>query len=219
VAARPALAPLLERFNGVYLDDCTSAALPDEAAEDFPGTGGGSPDSAPARMKVLTRWEIKVGNLCHISVHPGRTSDHDAEEQAPPLPKESLHMADLGFADFERMQAEAEQGVRFLSRLPAQSRLYLADGSDLSLTERLAAWRQEGVKVADISASVGNKKRVSGRLVALACPPDVVARRLAKLEKDAKHRGRPVSARQREMCRWTVLFSNIPGDWLTARQL
>jgi hypothetical protein len=117
------------------------------------------------------------------------------------------------------MQAEAEQGVRFLSRLPAQSRLYLADGTDLPLTEQLAAWRKQGIKVVDISAGVGNKNRVWGRLVALRCPPDIVARRLANLEKDAKHRGRPVSQRQREMCRWTVLFSNIPGDWLTAGQL
>lgn len=219
VAARPALAPLLERFNGVYVDDCTSALLPDDSAEDFPGTGGSSPDCALARMKVLVRWEIKAGNVSHIGIHPGRTSDHDAEQEAPKPPEGSLHMADLGFADFERLQTESEQGIYVLSRLPAQTRLYLPGGTDLPLTEQLAAWRKEGIKVADMTASVGNKNQVSGRLVALACPPDIVARRLANLEKDAKHRGRPVSARQREMCHWTVLFSNIPSDWLTAQQL
>jgi hypothetical protein len=219
VSARPALAPLLERFNGVYLDDCTSASLPDEAADDFPGTGGSSPDAARARMKILTRWEIKAGNVCHLSIHAGRTSDHDAEDLAPALPKGALHMADLGFADFDRLQTEAEQGVYILSRLPAQTRLYHKDGKDLPLTEQLAAWRKEGVKAADMTASVGNKNQVSGRLVALACPPDLVARRLANLEKDAKHRGRSVSTRQREMCHWTVLFTNIPSDWLNAEQL
>src|SRR5205814_8491805 len=66
---------------------------------------------------------------------------------------------------------------------------------------------------------VGNKDGLSGGRVALACQPDVVARRLASLEKDAKHLGRAVSAWQREMCHWTVLFSNIPGDWLNAEQL
>jgi Transposase DDE domain len=219
VAARPALGPLLARFHGAYLDDCTSAGLPDEAADDFPGTGGSHPDAAQARMKVLLRWEIQGGNVSHVGIHPGSTSDHDAEELAPPLPRGALHLADLGFADFERMHAEAEQGVYFLTRLPAQTRLYLPDGTDLPLTEQLAAWREAGIKAVDSSAAVGNKNRLSGRLVALACPPDVVARRLANLEKDAKHRGRPVSARQREMCRWTVLFSNIPADWLNAEQL
>src|SRR5438876_10099973 len=48
--ARPALCPLLESFQGVYLDDCTQAWLPDGAACDFPGTGGSSTDCAKARM-------------------------------------------------------------------------------------------------------------------------------------------------------------------------
>jgi hypothetical protein len=220
VDARPALAPLLSRFNGVYLDDCTSAWLPDDAADDFPGTGGSDPaHDAKARMKVLLRWEIQAGNVCHVGIHKGRTADHDAEDLAPPLPKGALHMADLGFADFERMQTEIDQGVYVLSRLPAQTRLYPTAGPDLPLTEQLASWRQQGIKAVDMTARVGNKNQVSGRLVALACPADVVTRRLANLEKDAKHRGRPVSARQREMCHWTVLLSNIPGDWLNAQQL
>jgi len=219
VDASPALAPLLQRFNGTYLDDCTSLWLPDEAADDFPGTGGSDPNAGHARMKVLLRWEIQAGNVCHVGIHSGRTSDHDAEDLAPALPKGALHLADLGFADFQRMQTEGEKGVYFLSRLPAQTRLYRSDGTDLPLTDQLASWRKQGVKAVDMSASVGNKNQLSGRLVALACPPDVVARRLANLEKDAKHRGRAVSVRQREMCHWTVLLSNIPSDWLNAEQL
>jgi len=219
VDARPTLAPLLSRFNGAYLDDCTSVWLPDEASDDFPGTGGSDPNRGQARMKVLLRWEIQAGNVCHVGIHAGRTSDHDAEDLAPPLPKGALHLADLGFADFDRMQTEIEEGVYVLSRLPAQTRLYHDDDTDLPLSEQLASWRKQGIKAVDMTASVGNKNQVAGRLVALACPPDVVARRLANLEKDARHRGRPVSVRQREMCHWTVLFSNIPSDWLNAEQL
>src|SRR5262249_6074976 len=40
-----------------------------------------------------------------------------------------------------------------------------------------------------------------------------------RLEKDAKHRGRPVSQRQREMCRWTVLFTNVPRERLSTQQV
>ena len=72
--------------------------------------------------------------------------------------------------------------------------------------------------MADVAAAVCNENRASGRLVALACPADVAARRPANLEKDARHRGRPVSARQRETCRWTAPFGAVPGDWLTAGQ-
>jgi hypothetical protein len=219
VDARPALRPLLDRFQGVYLDDCTSARLPASAAADFPGTGGGTSSITDARMKFLVRWEIQAGTVCHVGIHCGRTSDHDALALAPPPPPGALHLADLGFANFDRLQAESQQGVYFISRLPAQTRLYHADGVHLPLAEQLAVWRQDGVKVADVTAAVGNKSRVEGRVVALACPADVVARRLAALERDAAHRHRTVSVRQRELCRWTVLLTNIPADWLGAEQL
>jgi hypothetical protein len=217
--AQPALCPLLDRFEGVYLDDCTSAWLPDDAADDFPGTGSTSPDDAKARMKALVRWEILRGNLCHVGIHEGRLADHEALDCAPPVPKGGLHLRDLGFCDFARLQAESDQGVYWITRLPAQTRLYPPEEQDLPLAEQLAAWRKEGVVAADVDAGVGNKDSAEGRLICLACPADVAARRLVRLEKDAKHRGRQVSARQREMCRWTVLLTNVPRQRLSTRQV
>jgi hypothetical protein len=215
--ARPALCPILVPFDGMYLDDCTQAWMPDDACDDFPGTGGTSPQHAKARMKVLLRWEILKGNVCHVGIHKGRTSDHDAQAQAPPLPKGSLHVADLGFADFQRLQDESDQGVNWMTRLPAQTRFYPAQGKDLPLAEQLAIWRQQGLKVVDVAeCAVGNKDRLSGRLVCLACPPGVVSKRLERLERDVRDRGRQVSQRQREMCRWTVLFTNVAKQLLSA---
>ncbi|HET8645795.1 MAG TPA: transposase, partial [Vicinamibacteria bacterium] len=155
----------------------------------------------------------------HVGVHAGRTSDHDAMAQAPALPEGCLHLADPGFADFGRLRAEAEQGIYWISRLPAQTHARLADGTDRPLAEQLRAWRDHGAAEVDTPAEVGNKSAVAGRLAALARPADVVARRLANLEKEAKRRGRKVSERQREMCRWTVLFTNVPAGWLSAEQL
>lgn len=219
VEAKPLLPPLLARFNGVYLDDCTSAWLPQEAAADFPGTGGPPAEQTDARMKLLVRWEIQAGNICHVGIHPGRTSDHEAEDLAPTPPPGSLHVADLGFADFGRLQGESQKGVYVLSRLPAQTRVHLADGTDLPLADQLDQWHRQGVGVQDVAVGVGNKVRAEGRLVALACPADVVARRLARLEEEARRRGRPVSGRQRQMCRWTVLFTNVPAEQLSAEEL
>lgn len=219
VDARAVLRPLLDRFAGVYLDDCTSVPLPSTAADDFPGTGGRSDCPPDARLKLLVRWEIQAGNVCHVGIHTGRTSDHDALALAPALPRGALHLADLGFASFKRLQTEMDQGIYVISRVPAQTRLYHPDGTDGPLAEQLALWRQQGRRVVDVAAAVGNKQRVTGRLVALACPADVAARRLVALEKDAAHRHRAVSKRQREMCHWTVLLTNLPADGLGPQQL
>jgi hypothetical protein len=218
LAAQPALCPLLAPFHGVYLDDCTQSWLPDEAEPDFPVNGKGT-DHAKARMKLLARWEIQQGQARHLGIHPGSTSDSEAEALAPPLPKGALHLADLGFADFGRLADEHDRGIYWVTRLPAQTRPYPEEGKGRPLAEQLAAWREQGLKVVDVDGAVGAEDRVKGRLVCLACPQDVAARRLLNLEKDARKRKRPVSAPQREMCRWTVLFTNVPRGRLNALQL
>jgi hypothetical protein len=217
LAVRPQTLALLGSFRGVYVDDCTQCWLPDDAACDFAGTGGTPGQHPKARLKVLLRWEIQAGHVGHVGLHPGRTADHDAIAVVPVPPAGALHLADLGFADFGRLHAESEQGVYWVTRLPAQTRFYPQQGPDRPLAEQLAAWRQQGRTVVDEGGRVGNKDHAQGRLVCLACPPDVAARRLARLEKDARHRGRPVSARQRELCRWTVLFTNVPAERLDAQ--
>lgn len=217
--ARPQTLALLDAFEGTFLDDCTQLRLPDDAAADFPGCGAGDPAAAKARMKVLVRWEIERGQLCHLHVVAGRTSDHTVLAQAPPLPAGCLHLADLGFLDLDRLQAEADGGIFWISRLPAQTRLEASGEADQALATQLQQWRAQGRVAVDTPARVGDKTRVQGRLVALACPQEVVARRLQKLGAAARRRGRTVSARQRELCHWTVLFTTVPCQRLTTQQV
>jgi Transposase DDE domain len=207
---------LLDRFNGVFLDDCTQAWLPDDAAADWPGCGGSTPGDAKARMKILARWEIRSGRIHHLGFHAGRASDHTAVRQAPELPEGCLCLRDLGFADFDRMQTEAKRGIYFISRVPAHVLADLGDGEG-PLWQQLQSWRSEGLTQADAPACVAGQ--ASGRLVAMACPQEVVARRLRNAAEEAKRRGGQVSKRQKEMCHWTVLLSNVPAEWLSAEQL
>jgi hypothetical protein len=214
--AQPQALAVLRPFPAVYLDDCTQLALPAAAAADFPGCGSGRPEAGKAGLKVFARWEIRQGRLDRLDLHPARTSDHTALAQAAPLPAGCLHLADLGFADFGRLRDEAAQGISWISRLPAQTRLGLPGQPSQPLWQQLYAWRQQGRTAVDTPAQVGDKQAATGRLVAFACPQEVADRRLRKAEESARRRGRPLSARQRELCRWTVFFSNVAVERLSA---
>ena len=85
-ANRQAL-PLLDRFRGVFLDDCTQLPLPDACAAEFAGCGSGVCELGKAGMKTFTRFEIQRGGIHHLSIHPARTADAKAAAQAPELPK------------------------------------------------------------------------------------------------------------------------------------
>lgn len=207
---------LLDRFNGVFLDDCTQAKLPDEAAEDWPGCGSGDGVRGKAALKVFARFEIRSGSIAHIGIHAGKASDHAALAEAPPLPAGCLHLADLGFCEFERLKEESAAGIHWITRLPANTDARLPGEDFGPLAGLLASWRKKGIKKQDIRVEAGREAALPGRLVAFACPPGVVMRRLEALEKDAKRRNREVTERQREFCRWTVLLTNLPEERLSA---
>jgi hypothetical protein len=213
--------PLLDRFNGVFLDDCTQLPLPDACAAEFAGCGSGVCDLGKAGMKTFTRFEIQSGCIQHMSVHPARTADAKAAASAPDLPGGCLHLADLGFADFARMQSQTDGGVYRISRLPAQTSVRLPDGQRARpLAGLLKEWRLRGEAEVDLQgAQVGDKEKATGRLTVLACPRGVAEKRLRKAEQGARRRGRQLSERQKELCHWQVLFSNAPPAWLSAAQV
>jgi hypothetical protein len=217
---QPQTFDLLKPFSSVFLDDATQLKLPDACADEDPGCGSGLEGLGKAGLKVLTRFEVLSGQLRHLSFHAARTADQKTITDAPELPKGCLHMADLGFTDFERLQGYGDKGIYFISRVPVQTRVFVPEHpKGLPLPQLLKQCRGNGEEAVDLEARLGNKGSVTGRLVALACPPEVVERRLRRLQKDAKRRNRPISERQRELCHWGVFVTNVPRSWLTSRQV
>jgi hypothetical protein len=87
------------------------------------------------------------------------------------------------------------------------------------LWRQLRWWRGQKRQQVDERAWVGDKHTVAGRLVALSCPEEIVAKRLARLERRAREHGRPVTERQKELCHWTVLWTNVSVDHLSSEQV
>ncbi len=91
LASRPARIPLLAKFNGVYLEDCSTISLPPELADEFPGCGGNDEKSGLAALRLFTSYELKTGALRGLATVPGRGADLTvAREHAPILPRGAL---------------------------------------------------------------------------------------------------------------------------------
>jgi hypothetical protein len=93
-------------------------------------------------MKVFVRLEVRTGGITRMDFHPARAADAKALASAPELPKGCLHLADLGFADFDAMRREMGRGVFRVSRLPVHATARLGgQGEARPLAELLARWR------------------------------------------------------------------------------
>jgi len=209
----PATDSLLARFRGVYVDDSTTIGLPLALAEFFPGCGGSG--GRTAALKVPLRLELRTGALEVSDLQPGRACDLAGPLPPAPLPAGSLRLADLGYYSLEALQEYDRQGVYILSRLPARTALFDAQGRRWKLHECLRA--QPGGRV-DAWVQVGTRWRVRLRLLAWRVSPEVAAARRQRLQKRAQKSRRPVSVAQEELAGWNVLVTNVPAEWLSLRE-
>ena len=197
--------PLTKNFNGIYAEDCSTVRLPNDLIDELPGCGGSGSDKKGAAVKTFCRIELLSGNFSEMIFGAGKTSDTKLASQAKALPQGSLHLADMGFFCLERLRQEDEQGIYWITRIPAKT-LIEVDRIQQSLGTYLSSCTANRI---DLPALLG-KERLPIRLVALRVPEEVVRLRRERLEKAAKKKGRKVSREQWLLCEWTVFATNLP---------
>ena len=72
IAADPVMIPLLQRFNGVYVQDGTTIPLPAAVATPWPGCGGSTPEGSSAALKAHVQFNLRDGHLTHLDLQAGR---------------------------------------------------------------------------------------------------------------------------------------------------
>lgn len=220
IAATAAAPALRQRFEGVYVFDSTTVALPATLADLFAGCGSGRGHAGQAALKVHACLELSRGSLA-LDFAPGRQPDVCSELARSPLPAGALRLADRGFFDRQVLQDYSDQNVFWISRLPTGIVVQPPQGEACSLATFLS--RQQGDQL-DLWVQVGREQPLSGRLLARRAPASVVARRRQRLCKQAKRKGRKVSTAQETLCAWTVYLTNLQAEslrwqevWVLAR--
>jgi hypothetical protein len=156
--------------------------------------------------------ELRRGGLEVADLQPGRACDLAGPLPHAPLPPGSLRLADLGYYSLEALQEYGEQGVCVLSRLPARTAVFDAQGRRWKLHAFLRSQPQERV---DVWVGVGVHHRTRLRLLAWRVPASVAQLRRQRLDKRAQKSGRPVSEAQAELVGWTVLVTNWEAQRLS----
>jgi hypothetical protein len=214
LASRTVRIPLLAKFNGVYVEDCTTISLPAALADEFPGCGGSDDESGKAALRLFTSYELKTGALRQVATADGRGSDAVvAREHARDLPRGALRVRDMGFFDRQLLVKDTAAGVYWISRLPANMTVRTGDGPYVQISEFLACQPAEVNKL-DCWLWIGQADNSAQplwcRFMAIRCPPEVAARRRQKVLEKARRKGRTASQRQLLMCDWTVLITHVP---------
>lgn len=213
---RPALLPLLRRFNGVFLRDGTLISLPAELAALLPGRGGRhAPHGQAAALKVVLEAEVSSGELTDVSLLPGLDNEKTAEVAGKPLPEKALLLEDMGFLSGQRLQTYVDQGVYVLTHIPAWTAVFDLKGQRLDLVQLLR--RHPGASL-EQQVQLFHGTHLELRLLAVRVPEQEAEQRRQRVRKEAQQRGRPVSQRKLDLCEWNILVTNVPKELLGAQE-
>src|SRR5262249_10167281 len=133
-----------------------------------------------------------------------------------PLPPNSLRLCDLGFFDLGRLAAEKQRGIHFISRVPALLKVQHGQQTALNVTAWLDGQTDDRI---DTEVVLGTKARLCCRLIALRLPQEVAEQRLRRLKKKLRKKGKKLSDRQRVMCQWTVLITDVAAEAFTPEEI
>jgi hypothetical protein len=217
LAAKPLPATLLQKFSDVQIGDSSTINLPDELADLFPSCGG-SGKVALAAMKVQVLWSLKTGQLVRWILEPGRASDAMSEIAATVPPAGALVAFDLGYFSLERFRRVGEAEAYWISRLQHPTKVFDPRGTPLSLLRFL---KQQGEKgLVDVAVLLGEKERLSCRMIAIRVPAEVAARRRQQArERALKHGRREPSQEYLALLEWTIFVTNCPVGLLSWKEV
>lgn len=215
VQAEAVAIPLLQRFNGVYIEDSSSVTLPEALATQWSGCGG-SGSASNSAVKLQVRWEMVQGELDGPYLTDGRTHDRVAATMNRPVAAGSLLIRDLGYWKLDGFAHLAAAGCFWLSRAHSQTGFFDRDGQAWS---QAAFVQQQTGDSFDIPVELGLTKRVKARLVGFRVPPAVASERRRKLKEASKRRGQTVSQARLRLCEWALFVTNVPAHLLSPAEL
>lgn len=214
IADEPLAIPVLQRFNGVHIQDSSTVTLPDELAVIWSGCGGSTTENTSSSLKIQIRLDLNTGKLTGPYLQSGRENDRSSQLKEIPLPSGALRIADLGYFSLEELTDMDSDGVYWLSRVKSCCGVYYEDKrwDLLSLLENRCKDEM------DIQAFLGFKERVPCRLLAVRLPDEIAKIRRCKLISEAKAKGKPVSDKSLKLASWTILCCNVPREMLSLEE-
>jgi hypothetical protein len=202
-------ASFLQQFNGVYLLDSTTVAVPEEWEQVW--SGGGNQHRRRAALKLQTLWDY-VGGRLHFSLHPARRSD--VALPVASVPPGAVRVTDSGYFEANHLHQLHAQGSFYLTRVPCKVRLFDEHGRKWLFSQFL---QQSAAPHFDGEVTL-TAHGLRCRLLAQRVPDSIAAQRQARLRQAARRKREPLSQEALALAHWTIVVTNLPPRQLTFDQ-
>lgn len=175
ICSDEAVAELLSRFAGVYVQDGSIVSLPEGLAQKYPGCGGKTIEAGVSSLRIQVRWDLARGGMQGPWLQAGRTAERSGEAIEVPMPKGSLFIGDANYLSLQAMRQRDKDGHYWMTPPKPQTGFYDAQGVKWTFETFLQAHERE--PSIDVWIELGLKERLPVRLVGKRVKPEVAAKR------------------------------------------
>jgi len=207
--------PIMQRFNGVYIQDSSTITLPDELSSVWTGCGGSSLENTQSSVKIQLRWDVKNGTMIGPYLQEGRQHDQNSCLSEMSLPQGALRVADLAYFNLKDCADMNRDSVYWLTRVRSVCLLYDQKDSKYQLVDFL---KGQSDAIIDQQIFLGATQKVPCRLLAARVADDVAAKRRGKIREHALKKGKTPSKRQLALAHWTVLATNVEREIMSLKE-
>ena len=208
--------PLLQEFNGIYVQDSTWLSLPDELHDIWQGHPKKN-HPKKAGLKLHLRFDVLTGGFQHFQLTGGATADITAAKASDPLPKGSLRLADLAYFSLNELEKLTEDGIYWITRLKANSYLTDETGERIDLEKMLKA-AQEDTYIRK-SIRIGKRKQLQVYLIAERLSEAEKNKRRRYIRHRAKRKAETPSKALLRLAGYNLYITNIEAHRLTPKQI
>jgi len=207
-------------INRIIVEDSSKIDLPERLAEEFPASSN-QRDHQGAGLRLQGAFELLGGEALRLELTEYYRQDTTAAKDILPLLcSGDLLVRDLGYLVHDALNEIMGKGAHFLSRYKTGRVLYHAEedgGAEIALVKYLRRQAPEAGDHVDIDIVLGKAEsrkapQVKCRLVAKRLPDAVVEKRLRKIHREEKRRGKQVSSEVKALLGWTILITSLERD-------
>jgi hypothetical protein len=165
IAEEPVAIELLERFQGVYLQDGSIIGLPKELESEWQGFGGNTEESGRSALRIQVRLNLHTGKMQGPWLQSATTHERTGVSsfEETPVPEGSLSVVDAGHFTIPRMKQFNEQKKYWLTHAKADLQITDARMVKQSIPEMLMRRKSD---VIDEEVIVGTKNNMKCRFIA-----------------------------------------------------
>ena len=207
----------VQHFSSIKIKDSTRFQIPACFKKYYPGSTGAA---SGAGVHIQFEFDILNGKVNELTVTDALRQDTtNAQQTMDEIEQGSLIIRDLGYFSSSVLERAQTRGAYYITRpKPGMTFIQAFSGQGVNFHDTYNKMKRSKLAHIEIPVLITDKK-LPARLVIEKLPEHEVQRRIAKANREAKKKGRVLTAEYKSRARLNLFVTNIPVGWLATPQI